>query len=260
MIFGISNRKIVGNLRKSATCRPSRARRNFAVPHQVRLFVPSRWVPALIAVKVCLSFSSLLVAQEVQYNRDVRPILSENCFACHGFDNSKREAGLRLDTSEGAVAQLDSGEMAVVPGKPEESELIVRILASNEDDVMPPADSGKRLSDQQKEVLRRWVEQGAGYEKHWAFIAPKKTPPENKVNPPVDASDMIDAFVHERLAREGLKSSPEAQPETLIRRVSLDLIGLPPTIAEVDEFLADGAIDRKAAYDKLVERLLRSLH
>ncbi len=207
----------------------------------------------------CLSLANQVTAQQVQYNRDVRPILSENCFACHGFDNKTREAGLRLDTHEGATNTLDSGEVAVMPHQLAESELITRIL-STDDDIMPPADSGKRLSTQQVDVLRRWVEQGGEYEKHWAFIAPKKTSPPGSSTKEHQASDVIDAFVRERLEREGLSPSPEAAPETLIRRISLDLIGLPPTLAEVDDFLAACKDDANLAISELVDRLLRSPH
>jgi len=120
--------------------------------------------------------STICLGQKLEYNRDVRPILSENCFACHGFDKSKREAGLRLDTAEGALAKLDSGDFAIQPRKPDESQLVKRVFASD-DEVMPPHESGKRLTNIQKGILKSWVEQGARYDKHWAFIAPKKTEP-----------------------------------------------------------------------------------
>jgi hypothetical protein len=213
----------------------------------------------IIALASCSFVCEATLGQQLQYNRDIRPILSENCFACHGFDNAKREAGLRLDTSEGATSTLDSGEVAVKPGHPEESELIARILTTDEDAVMPPADSGKRLTEIQKQMLRRWVQQGAEYEQHWAFIAPRKSVLDGDPSS-LNASYAIDHFVAARLEREGLKPSSQALPETLIRRVSLDLIGLPPTTEELDDFLAAWSKDSEAAYRDLVERLLRSPH
>ena len=194
-------------------------------------------------------------AGKIEFNRDVRPILSENCFACHGFDPKSREADLRLDTREGAYATTD-GVTAVVPGKPEASELIARLAPKDDDDLMPPKKSGKHLTSAQKDILKRWVEQGAEYQRHWSFEMPKR------VTPPVivGAEHPVDRFVQARLAEEDLKPSPLASAATLIRRVSLDLIGLPPTPAEVDEFVKASAKDSDAAYRALVERLLKSPH
>lgn len=191
------------------------------------------------------------LAQDLTYNRDVRPILAENCFACHGFDHAKREAGLRLDTQEGSVAALESGQVAIKPGSPDESELVRRIQSDNHDEVMPPAESGKRLTDAQKETLRDWISQGAKYEKHWAFIGPSKTPVDAAMHP-------IDHFVRVRLASEGISPSPEADRITLLRRVSLDLTGLPPSPADVDAFLEASQKDPESAYSDVVERLLNS--
>lgn len=181
------------------------------------------------------------------FNRDVRPILSDACFACHGFDAKKRKADLRLDTAEGALADL-GGYAAVVPGKPEESELWKRIVTTDPDEVMPPPEHHKTLGEKEKDILRRWIEGGAAYEEHWSFVPPVKP----KV-PDTGAADPIDAFVRDRLAAEGLQASPEADRETLIRRVTLDLTGLPPTVAEVEAFLADSSPD---AYGKWVDSLL----
>jgi len=217
-------------------------------------------------------------AEKLEYNRDVRPILSENCFACHGFDKAKREAGLRLDTRDGALMEADSGEPAIKPGNPSESELVRRILATDEDEVMPPPHSGKEVSAKQKAVLQKWIEQGAEYAPHWAFDAPQKvalpelhiaraTSPQATDSQATDSqgtdaklSNPIDAFVRKRLQQEGLEPSPSADATTLIRRLSLDLIGLPPAIAEVDDFLAALQLDSEKAYTELVERLLRSPH
>jgi mono/diheme cytochrome c family protein len=192
---------------------------------------------------------------KVEFSRDVRPILSENCFACHGFDKAARKADLRLDVRENAVADL-GGYAAIVPGKPDSSELIRRIATQDEDDVMPPVKSKKHLTPAQMDTLRRWIEQGATYQKHWSFEAPRRT------TPPVIAgvSHPVDRFIEARLAAEKLAPSKMADSPTLIRRVSLDLIGLPPTPGEVDAFLQASAKDAEAAYRELVERLLKSPH
>ncbi len=191
----------------------------------------------------------------VHFNRDVRPILAENCFACHGFDEAAREADLRLDTLEGAIGR-DGGVSAIVPGKPGESVLIARIMADDANEVMPPEHSGKLLTPAQKETLRKWIEQGATYEMHWSFTPPKRNPP-----PTVrGASHPIDRFIQSRLAEQELAPSPRADSATLIRRVSLDLTGLPPTPEEIDSFVAAATEDSQAAYRDLVQRLLASPH
>ena len=192
--------------------------------------------------------------EPVDFNRRVRPILADTCYKCHGPDEAERQAGLRLDTPEGIIAELDSGTTAVVPGKISDSELIARITTADPDLKMPPADSGKTLSAEQIETLKAWVQQGAKWEGHWSFIAPKRPEPpavkdESKVNGP------IDRFVLARLEKEGLGFSSTADKVTLIRRVTYDLTGLPPTIEEVDAFLAD---ESPEAYEKLVDRLLAS--
>jgi hypothetical protein len=197
-------------------------------------------------------------ADSLEYNRDVRPILAENCFACHGFDKAKREAGLRLDTTEGAAQKLDSGQVAIQPGKPEQSELILRILATD-DSVMPPHETGKTLTEVQKEVLRKWVSQGAQYDKHWAFVVPQKTAiPESTLAKASSATNPIDSFILAKLEAENLLPSAPADPITLIRRLNLDLIGLPPTVSEVDDFVLAFQQDPVSARSQLVDRLLRS--
>ena len=166
------------------------------------------------------------------FTRDIRPILADKCFACHGPDSNTRKAKLRLDTNDGATA-THNGVAAIVPGDLENSEAWVRILSLDEDEVMPPPDSHKELSDTEKELLRQWILGGAKYEDHWAFIAPRKPAlPGNAGNP-------IDFFLQRRLTSEGLKPAPLAKPETLVRRIYLDLTGLPPTPREVDTFLSD---------------------
>lgn len=211
------------------------------------------WVTAVSTLVAVVVISHTVAAQEVKYNRDVLPILAENCFACHGFDKAKREAGLRLDIAKGAVAVLESGERAITPGKLDQSELIKRIFTTDDDLLMPPKELGKQLTQTQKNVLRRWVEQGARYESHWAFIPPQRT------EPPVIAgtSHPIDRFIRARLKQEKIKPSPQADRATLVRRLSLDLTGLPPTPLEVDAFIHD---PRPDAYERVVDRLLASEH
>ena len=183
------------------------------------------------------------------YNRDVRPILAENCFACHGPDSAARKADLRLDRREDAV------EMgAVEPGKPDESSLVARIESADAQEVMPPPSSHKTLTAEQKEILKRWVAEGAEYQPHWAFITPTRPEPPKTA----DASwgrTPIDAFILAALEEKGLKPAPEADRRTLARRLSLDLTGLPPRPEEVEAFVADPAPD---AYEKYVDALLRS--
>ena len=193
-------------------------------------------------------------AHPISYARDVRPILSDNCFACHGPDDHKRKAGLRLDTKEGAFRKLESGSAAVVPGKPDESDLVDRIENDDPELRMPPRKSGKQLTASQVAVIRRWIEQGAPTSTHWAFEAPHKPPLPAVKNTAWPVTE-VDRFILARLEAEGLTPSPEADKATLIRRVTLDLIGLPPTLEDVDAFLADSSA---RAYEKVVDRLLRS--
>jgi hypothetical protein len=190
-------------------------------------------------------------AAEIEFNRDVRPILSDKCFPCHGPDVENRDAGLRLDTFEGATADLD-GYSAVVPGDVENSVLLLRI--DGDDDVMPPPDSKLTLSPAEKDVLRRWIAEGAKWAKHWAFVAPQRP------GMPAGTTEHhpIDAFVAERLKQAGLSLSPEASPERLIRRATLDLTGLPPTIEDVDAFVAAYQRDGDAAWAALIDRLMES--
>jgi hypothetical protein len=185
----------------------------------------------------------------LSFNRDVRSILSDNCFACHGPDSANRQAGLRLDTFEMATAELDSGSRAIVPESVDESELLARIVSDDPDAVMPPPEAKiGRLSAEQVEILKRWIKEGANYEPHWAFVPP--------VKPEVaSGSGSIDAIVAEKLAKRGLKPQSEADRRTLIRRASFDITGLPPTPVEVEAFVADTS---PVAYEKLLDRLLAS--
>lgn len=199
------------------------------------------------AVLLALVPSAVRAEGKVEFNRDVRHILAENCLACHGPDDKARKADLRLDRRDDALAVIDLK-------KPAESELLRRITVADKSERMPPEKTGKKLTPAQIETLKAWVAQGAEYQGHWAFTAPKR--------PPVPAADdgwarnTIDRFIAERLAKEGLKPSMEADRPTLIRRVTLDLTGLPPTPKEVDDFVND---KRPDAYEKVVERLLNSI-
>ena len=188
---------------------------------------------------------------KLEYNRDIRPILSENCLPCHGFDEKARQAELRLDVMDSAYADRN-GTTAIVPGSLEKSDAWTRILSQDPEQVMPPSKSHFRLTDVQKKKLKTWIEQGAPYEGHWAFIAPKKA-----LLPAGSTDNPIDVFVRSRLADEGLKLSPEADRSMLIRRVALDLTGLLPSAEEVDAFENDNSID---AYPQLVDKLLQSSH
>jgi len=190
----------------------------------------------------------------VDFGRQIRPILSNTCFKCHGPDANERQAELRLDLREGALEPSESGKPAIVPGKPAESSLLKRIYSKNKNLLMPPPKSNKSLTEEQKGLLKAWIEQGAKYEVHWSFTPPSR-PSQPAAKEKGWARNAIDHFILARLDAEGLRPAPEADRATLIRRVTLDLTGLPPTPAEVDAFLAD---QRSDAYDRLVDRLLSS--
>lgn len=211
-------------------------------------------VPRLAVSLLCAGFA--FAQGEISFNRDVRPILSDRCFGCHGPDAAPRKIRLRLDSEAAATADLGSGKKAIVPGHPELSEAVRRITAPSAAMRMPPASSGLTLSQREIDVVRNWIAQGAKWQKHWSFV-----PPERPALPSVALSswprNSIDHFVAAKLEREALQPRPEASRATLIRRVSLDLTGLPPTPAEVEAFLRD--ISPKA-YEKVVDRLLASPH
>jgi hypothetical protein len=194
--------------------------------------------------------------EQVDFNRDVRPILARHCFKCHGQDDKARKAKMRLDVRDVAVGKARSGQRPIVPGKPSESELVRRIFAADDAEVMPPPVTKNPLSAAQKDLLKRWIAAGAEYQPHWAFVQPKQAP-----LPPVKQADWprnpIDCFVLARLEAAGLRPSPQADRYTLVRRVYLDLIGLPPTPEEADAFVNDHSPD---AYEKLVDHLLASPH
>jgi hypothetical protein len=211
---------------------------------------------AAVACAAACFARSAVASERPGYNRDIRPILSDNCFGCHGPDDHDRKAGLRLDVPQPDKPPTDSGLAAIVQGKPETSELIARILSDDTDLVMPPPESNKALTAAQKETLRRWIAAGAAYEPHWAYLAPVR-PAVPEVHRADWPKNDIDRFVLAGLEKEGLAPADEADRSTLIRRVTLDLTGLPPTRAEAEAFLADPAPD---AYEKLVDRLLASPH
>src|SRR5262249_22944850 len=190
----------------------------------------------------------------VDFNRQVRPILSENCFACHGPDEKQRKAKLRFDTKEGVFAKLRGGGSAIVPGKVEESELVRRITAEETSERMPPVKSGKKMKPEEIALLKEWIAQGAPWSSHWAFVPPRR-PELPAVGNAEWCRNPMDQFVLAKLQAIGLQPSPEADRTALIRRVTLDLTGLPPTPAEIDAFLADLAPN---AFEKVVDRLLRS--
>ena len=213
------------------------------------------WVAALACLAAAIVVASVGIAAQasagVNFDREVRPILSNNCFRCHGPDVSSRVGGFRLDRRDEAVHPQAQGT-PIVPGDPDHSELIARIFSKDPGSVMPPADAHSELTAAQKDTMRRWVAQGAKYETHWAY-QPIVRPAVPATNPA--AANPIDAFIQARLAREGLKPSPEADRRTLIRRVSLDLTGLLPSPVEVAAFQADRSPN---AYEKVVDKLLAS--
>jgi len=205
------------------------------------------WLLALISAEAAPS-------DKVSFNRDIRPILSDNCFNCHGPDTAKRKAGLHFGSRESATRPLESGHTAIVPGDPASSRMLAVLTTEDADDRMPPVRTGKLLRPEQVQLLKRWIEQGAEWQSHWSYL-----PPERPILPAVKNAtwprNEIDRFMLARQEPEGLSPSPEADRRTLARRVTFDLTGLPPTPEEVDRFLADPNPD---AYEKLTDRLLAS--
>jgi hypothetical protein len=218
-------------------------------------FSALRRVAALI---VASSVANFAAAAPVEFNRDIRPILSDKCFGCHGPDSGHRKSGLRLDSREAALAPAKSGDVAIVPGNPEKSHLLLRIFSSDSDEVMPPPEAKmEALSAREKDLVRRWILEGAKYEPLWSFLSvqPVALPPAPAGVPPELLRTPLDRLLFARLELRNLRPRPEARPETLLRRVSLDLTGLPPTAAEVRAFMADSA---PGAYERAVDRLLAS--
>ncbi len=212
---------------------------------------------ASAAVSFCLSLSCISTSAEadsIDYARDIRPILSDRCYSCHGPSEEGREGGLQLDSKASALGESESGERAIVPGDFEASELYRRILSDDVDERMPPLESNKTLSPEEIEGIKKWIEEGAAWNEHWAFVTLKRAelPP---VRNQAWAKTPLDHFILASLEEEGLAPSAEANRETLIRRVSFDLTGLPPTLEEIDDFLAAPS---PKAYENLVDRLLAS--
>ncbi len=214
----------------------------------------------LFALLICTGALCLAAESDppakIEFNRDVRPILAENCFKCHGFDKNARKAGLRLDNFEGATAPDKDGVRAIVPMKLEDSDLHTRIHSTDDDDMMPPRKSERTLSPRQMAILDRWIEQGAEYQPHWAYIAPVKSAPP-AVEDAAFVKNPIDRFILAHLREDHLAHAAEADRATLCRRLYLDVLGLPPPPREVDAFVGDTAQD---AYERLVDRLLASPH
>ena len=229
--------------------------------HFVRSLILNRWLPSftLLLALCCVAIRGHAaettlespLPKTVRFNRDIRPIFSNTCFACHGPDANKRKAKLRMDVRAQAIADRD-GVRPIVPGNAAASEAYLLITSEFEDERMPPSSFHIKLSARDKAMIKKWIDQGAEYEEHWAFIKPKKAALPAKV---MDAATPIDRFIFARLRAEGMKPSEQADRATLIRRVTLDLTGLPPTPEEVDAFVRDKSAN---AYEKVVDRLLKS--
>ena len=229
-----------------------------AMPKHVKFSIPSTIMnlPLLRhCVQMCVCLTSVCVSvraddSKVDFRYQIRPILSRHCFACHGPDPSHRMAGLRLDDRDSAITDVE----VIVPGAPDESTL-VDVISSEDDDVrMPPSDAGSRLSDEEIRLIRLWIEQGARYSKHWSYEKPQRLPPPTVASTNWPRNE-IDLFILARLEEDGLRPQNEADRYTLIRRVSLDLTGIPPTIEETQAFIAD---KDENAYERVVDRLLAS--
>src|SRR5262245_14153728 len=192
----------------------------------------------------------------IDFGRQIRPILANNCLKCHGPDAGQRKAAMRLHVRHSALAAAESGEIPIVPGRPENSELVRRITATNPDVRMPPAEAKESLTESEIALVKRWIAEGAKYDTHWAFSAPQR-PLLPDTNDAGWSRGSIDRFVFARLVREGLAPSPEATRPTLLRRLTLDLTGFPPTLAQIEAFLAD---DRPDAYERVIDRLMTSPH
>lgn len=224
------------------------------------LFGASIWLTACnrsVEKPADVTAAEATLPEKVDYNLHIKPILSDRCFACHGPDQAKQQAGLRLDTPQGAYEALaESGHKAIVPGDLAGSELVRRVLSRDPDYVMPTPESHLSLSAEEKALLLRWVEQGAAYKEHWSLIAPT-LPQVPNVKDERWVRNEIDRFVLAKQEAKKLSHAPQADKATLLRRVTLDLTGLPPTAAEVDAFLADPS---PRAYEQVVNRLLNSPH
>ena len=210
-----------------------------------------------LGIAACFGFvTDAFGADTIAYNRDVRPLLSDRCFACHGPDQASRKAGLRLDQAEAAYAEARKPHtFAIVPGKPEQSLLISRIFSQDPEELMPPAKSHLSLTAEEKSILRRWIAEGAVYQPHWAWVPPADQVPVPEVQHKDWARNEIDRFILSRLEQQKINPSPEADKLRWLRRVTFDLTGLPPSSEELDAFLADHT---ESAHERVVNRLLAS--
>jgi len=222
-------------------------------PSRLARLIAGTALPLVLALPACAD-----APDQVDFNRDIRPILSQNCFQCHGPDAGAREADLRLDTLA-SVLQDRGGYAAIVPGNPIASEMVVRMESHDVEEQMPPPNSNHQLTEDQIVLLKQWISNGAEYKIHWAFIRPE-TPTLPSLENAVWPKNEIDYFILNRLEQEGLQPSEESSPAKWLRRVSLDLVGLPPSLAELDQFLADVAERGDKAYEDSVRRLLKSPH
>ena len=214
--------------------------------------MPRHWTSTTMTAALMLLGGMATAAEPVQFNRDIRPILADRCFACHGPDKDQLQAELRLDLADSATADRD-GKPAIVPGQPEQSELLRRLLTDDEEMRMPPPDSGKPLSKQEISLVTTWIAQGAEYQRHWSLI-----PPQRPAVPQVqDGAAAIDQFILARLSALGVAPAPTAEPRTLIRRLYFDLIGLPPSPQAVEIFANDPSAEQ---YERVVDGLLDSQH
>ena len=211
----------------------------------------------------CIALTGKAFAQSTQtirFDQQVRPILSNHCWNCHGLDEGSRQGSLRLDLRENAITAGDSGEPAIVPGHPEKSQLIARIDSHDPDIQMPPLVTKKPLTADQKQILKQWIAEGAEYSGHWAFETPKRPEPP-AIADSQWAKNPIDQFIAHRLQQDGLRPTEEAAPQVWLRRVTLDLTGLPPSLEELDAFeTALKTSPQEVVYAGVVDRLLKSLH
>ncbi len=232
--------------------------------HTLHIPLVSNYHPAAFSPGRVLSLLSVLLAAlpllvfgdepAVDFGRQIRPLLAEKCFSCHGLDEEKRESDLRMDTKDGLFAPVESGGVAIVPGDLEKSVLYQRLVTDDEDERMPPADAEKQLTAGEIDLIKRWIAAGAAWQQHWSLVTPTRSELP-KVSDSKWPRNEIDHFVHAHLEKEGFKPSAEADKAKLIRRVTLDLTGLPPTPKEIDDFLADTS---DKAYEQVVDRLLKS--
>ncbi len=221
----------------------------------------------------CSAATAVWAADKVSFQRQIRPLLADKCFACHGRDAEHREGGLRLDERGAALTGGDSEQAAISPGKPDASELVRRIFSADDGERMPPPESKKSLTAAEKDLLRRWIAEGAEYQAHWAFTAPVR-PAIPEVKDKTWPRNDIDRFILARLEKEGLAPSPEADPTTLLRRLTLDLTGLPPSLDDIDRYLplspspprplselrTEGERGREGEWEMEIQRLLASPH